>query len=70
VYSTLLLPLAEQTCCLEGEDGLELFDEELYALCYPDCYSYGVLEPSTILLRKRVILVFRDIIYVIMILYL
>jgi hypothetical protein len=22
------LPLATQTCCLEGEDGLDFFDEE------------------------------------------
>jgi hypothetical protein len=34
-----------------------------------NCYSYDILEPSVILLRKRVALVFRDIIYVINILY-
>jgi hypothetical protein len=35
----------------------------------PGYYSYGVMESSVILLRKRVALVFRDIIYVINILY-
>jgi hypothetical protein len=35
----------------------------------PDCYSYGVMESSDILFHKRVILVFRDTIYVINILY-
>jgi hypothetical protein len=29
VYSTLLFFPATQTCCSEGEDGLEFFDEEL-----------------------------------------
>jgi hypothetical protein len=28
VYSTLLFSPATQTCCLEGGDGLEFFDEE------------------------------------------
>jgi hypothetical protein len=28
VYSTLLFFPTIQTCCLEGEDGLEFFDEE------------------------------------------
>jgi hypothetical protein len=28
VYSTLLFCPATQTCCSEGEDGLEFFDEE------------------------------------------
>jgi hypothetical protein len=28
VYSTLLFSPATQTCCSEGEDGLEFFDEE------------------------------------------
>jgi hypothetical protein len=28
VYSTLLFSPATQTPCLEGEDGLKLFDEE------------------------------------------
>jgi hypothetical protein len=36
----------------------------------PSRYSCGVMESSAILFRKRVILVFRDIIYVINILYL
>jgi hypothetical protein len=36
----------------------------------PDCCSYGVIESSAVLFRKRVILVFRDTIYVINILYL
>jgi hypothetical protein len=28
VYSTLLFSPTTQTCCSEGEDGLEFFDEE------------------------------------------
>jgi hypothetical protein len=28
VYSTLLFSPATQTCCSEGNDGLEFFDEE------------------------------------------
>jgi hypothetical protein len=28
VYSTLLFSPAIQTCCLEGEDGLEFFDDK------------------------------------------
>jgi hypothetical protein len=36
---------------------------------YPGCCSCGVMESSAILLHKRVILVFRDIIYIIFILY-
>jgi hypothetical protein len=32
VYSTLLFLSAVQTCCSEAEDGLEVFDEEFYAL--------------------------------------
>jgi hypothetical protein len=35
----------------------------------PDCYSCGVIESSAVLLRNIVALVFRDIIYVIIILY-
>jgi hypothetical protein len=35
----------------------------------PGYCSYGVMEFSVVLLHKRVILVFRDIIYVINILY-
>jgi hypothetical protein len=34
-----------------------------------DCCSCGVMESFVVLFRKRVILVFRDIIYVINILY-
>jgi hypothetical protein len=34
----------------------------------PGCYSCGVIESSIVLHRKRVVLVFRDIIYVINIL--
>jgi hypothetical protein len=29
VYSTLLFSPATQTCCSEGDDGLEFFDKEL-----------------------------------------
>jgi hypothetical protein len=36
---------------------------------YPVYYSCGVIESSVVLLRKRVTLVFRDIIYIIIILY-
>jgi hypothetical protein len=38
-------------------------------MCCPDCCSCGVMEFSAVLFRKRVILVFRDIIYVINIIY-
>jgi hypothetical protein len=38
-------------------------------LRYPGCYSYGVMESFVVLLRKRVVLVFIDINYVINILY-
>jgi hypothetical protein len=38
-------------------------------MCCPSCCSCGVLESSAVLFRKRVILVFRDINYVINILY-
>jgi hypothetical protein len=36
----------------------------------PGCYSCGVMESSTVLFCKIVVLVFRDIIYVLIILYL
>jgi hypothetical protein len=36
----------------------------------PDCYSCGAMESSIVSFHKRAILVFRDIIYVINILYL
>jgi hypothetical protein len=35
----------------------------------PGCRSYRVVESSAILFRLRVVLVFRDIIYVIIVLY-
>jgi hypothetical protein len=38
-------------------------------MCCPGCCSCGVLESSVVPFRKRVALVFRDIIYVINILY-
>jgi hypothetical protein len=38
-------------------------------MCCPGCRSYGVMESSAISLRLRVIIVFRDIIFVIIILY-
>jgi hypothetical protein len=36
---------------------------------YPGCYSCGSMESSDVPFHKRVILVFRDIIYVINIIY-
>jgi hypothetical protein len=39
-------------------------------MCCPGCYSCGVMESFIISFHKRVTLVFRDIIYVIKILYL
>jgi hypothetical protein len=38
-------------------------------MCYPGCCSYGIMESSDVPLRERVVLVFRDIVYVINILY-
>jgi hypothetical protein len=35
----------------------------------PGCHSYGVIESFAVPFRMKVILVFRDIIYVIIILY-
>jgi hypothetical protein len=49
---------ATQTRCSEGEDGLEFFDEEFYAVHCPDCRYCGVMESSTVLFHMRVILVF------------
>jgi hypothetical protein len=70
VYSTLLFPPVVQTCYSECEDGYEeFFDEEFYAMCCLGCYSCGVMESSAVLLSKIVALFFRDIIYVIIILY-
>jgi hypothetical protein len=39
------------------------------ATCFPSCRSCGVIEPSTVPFCLRVIIVFRDIIYVIIIIY-
>jgi hypothetical protein len=69
VYSTLLFPFAIQTYYSEGEDGLEFFNEKFYAVLCPGCCSCRVIEPSTVLFRMRLILVFRYIIFVINILY-
>jgi hypothetical protein len=38
-------------------------------MCCPGCSSYDVMESSIILFSLRVILVFKDIIYVVNILY-
>jgi hypothetical protein len=55
----------------EDEDGYEeFFDGEFQAMRCLGCDSCSVMESSAVLLPKRVILVFRDIIYVINILYL
>jgi hypothetical protein len=69
VYSTLLFPPATQTCCSEGEGGLEFFNEEFWPTCCPGCRSCGVMESSTVSVSLRVAIVFRDITYVIIILY-
>jgi hypothetical protein len=61
VYSTLLFFPATQTYFSEGEDGLEFFDKEFYATC---CVSLRVFRYSVSL---RVIIVFSDTIYVIII---
>jgi hypothetical protein len=42
-------PLLLKPAAAEGEDGLEFFDEEFYATCYPGCHSCGVMESSTVL---------------------
>jgi hypothetical protein len=65
VYSTLLF----FPCYLEGEDGLEFFDEEFLVVRCLGCRSYGVMESSPVPFHKRVTLVFRDIIYIINIFY-
>jgi hypothetical protein len=61
-------PLLLKTCCSEGEDGLEFFDIEFWATRRPSCRScgYGVFRYSVSL---RLALVFKDINYVIIILY-
>jgi hypothetical protein len=69
VLNLAIFPLPTQTCCSEGEGGLEFFDEEFKAMCCPGCCSCEVMESSAISLRLRVVIVFRDIIYVIIILY-
>jgi hypothetical protein len=70
VYSTFLFPPAVEICCSEGEDRYEeFFDEEFKAKHCPNCCSCGVMESSVVPFRKRVVLAFRDIIYVINILY-
>jgi hypothetical protein len=38
-------------------------------MCCPSCHSYGVMESSVVPFLLRIILVFKDIIYVINILY-
>jgi hypothetical protein len=38
-------------------------------MCCPGCHSCGVMESSAVPFRLRVVIVFRDIIYVIIILY-
>jgi hypothetical protein len=38
-------------------------------MCYPGCRSCGVMESSAVSLWLRVVIVFRDISYVIIILY-
>jgi hypothetical protein len=53
VYSTLLFSPATQTCCSEGEDGLEFFDEEFYVTCCPGCHSCGVMEPFVVPFRSE-----------------
>jgi hypothetical protein len=45
----LLFSPATQTCCSEGEGGLEFFDEEFYAMCCLGCRSCGVMESSVVL---------------------
>jgi hypothetical protein len=68
VYSTLLFSPVTQTCYSEGEDGLEFFDEEfrLHVARLSLLWSYGVFRCFVSL---RVIIVFRDLTYVIIILY-
>jgi hypothetical protein len=38
-------------------------------MCHLGCHSYGVMESSTVPFHLRVVLVFRDIMFVIIILY-
>jgi hypothetical protein len=65
----LLFSPATQTYCSEGEDELEFFDVEFYAMCCPGCYSCDVMVSSAVPFLLRVVAVFRDNIYVIIILY-
>jgi hypothetical protein len=46
VYSTLLFSPATQTCCSEGEDGLEFFDDVFKATCCPGCHSVDTPEDN------------------------
>jgi hypothetical protein len=50
-------PPATQTCCSEGEDGLEFFDDEFYIMRCPGCRSCGVMESSADLFLMRVVLI-------------
>jgi hypothetical protein len=71
MYSTLLFSPPTQTCYSEGEDELEFFDEDFLGYALPRLlflWCYGVFR-CFVLFRMRVTLVFRDIIYVINILY-
>jgi hypothetical protein len=69
VDSILLFPPATQTYCSEEEDELEFFDEGFWAMRCPGCSSCVVKESFIVPFHKRVALVFRDIIYIINILY-
>jgi hypothetical protein len=42
---------AAQSYYSEGEDGLEFFDKEFWATCYPGCRSCGVMMSSAVLFR-------------------
>jgi hypothetical protein len=68
VYSTLTFSPITQTRCSEDGDDVEFFDEEFYACAAPVAFLW-IMESSIVLLHKRVILVFKDIIYIINILY-
>jgi hypothetical protein len=62
-------PPATQTCSSEAEDRLKFFDEEFEATCCPGYHSCGFMESTDVLFYLKVIIVFRYIIYIIMILY-
>jgi hypothetical protein len=61
---------ATQTRYSEREDWLKFFNDEFYATCCPGCRSCGVMKTFAVPFHLRVVIVFRDIIYVIIILYL